>query len=126
MNLRHATDAELGNELLRRREMRENPTTEAPMPAQPLDRQHIRAARRRLPTAHLKPGIRAQLSAGMSPEAVARAVADAVDGLIAFDRIVPGPVGVVAELLDGPVIYAAALVLVREVRRAMERRAAGT
>jgi formaldehyde-activating enzyme involved in methanogenesis len=85
----------------------------------------LRAARRRLPTAHLKPGIRAQLTAGMSPEAIARAVADAVDGLIAFDRIVPGPVGVVAELLDGPVIYAAALVLVCEVRRAMERRAAG-
>jgi formaldehyde-activating enzyme involved in methanogenesis len=86
----------------------------------------VRAARRRLPTQHLKPGIRAQLSAGMSPEAIARAVADAVDGLIAFDRIVPGPVGVVVELLDGPVIYAAALVLVREVRRAMERRAVGT
>jgi hypothetical protein len=53
-------------------------------------------------------------------------VADAVDGLIAFDRIAPGPVGVVAELLDGPVIYGAALVLVREVRRAMERRASGS
>jgi hypothetical protein len=32
VNLRHATDADLGNEILRRREMRENPTTEAPMP----------------------------------------------------------------------------------------------
>jgi hypothetical protein len=126
VNLRHATAADLGNEFLHRREMRENPTTEAPMPALPLDRQRIRAARRRLPTQHLKPGIRAQLSAGMSPEAIARAVADAVDRLIAFDALVPGPVGAVAEVLDGPVIYAAALVLVREVRRAMERAAAGT
>jgi hypothetical protein len=36
VNLRHATDADLGNEILRRREMRENPTPQdKPMPLSP-------------------------------------------------------------------------------------------
>jgi hypothetical protein len=131
MNLRHATDAELGNELLHRREMRENFTTEAPMPAT------------------LTPEAQAEIAALLRSLAslagsAARAAADgilAVDEVIAIGLDVASVAHAVADLVrpngaeaEGARVQATAYrdtarATIRKARRrarAMERRAAGS
>lgn len=81
---------------------------------------HIAHARTRLPPrSWLRARIEPLVLAGQSDDQVARQIATALDGVFALDRVIPGPVGQLAEAVDGEILYAVALPIVRAVRRAL-------
>jgi hypothetical protein len=80
----------------------------------------IAHARTRLPArSWLRARIEPLILAGQSDDQVARQIATALDGLFALDRLIPGPVGQLAEAVDGEILYAVALPIVKGVRRAL-------
>jgi len=81
---------------------------------------HIAHARTRLPPrSWLRARIEPLVLAGQSDDQVARQIATALDGVFALDRVIPGPVGQLAEAVDGEILYAVALPIVRAVRKAL-------
>ena len=88
----------------------------------PEQRRRARAIRRQLRTSHRRTlGDRARelLATGGTREEIARTIATRLDALIPLAEL--GPVGVVAEALDGVVLYLLAWIVVGEVMRASER-----
>ena len=80
----------------------------------------ITHARTRLPPkAWLRARIEPFIIAGETDDQVARQIAAALDGLFALDRLIPGPVGQLAEAIDGELLYAVALPIVKGVRRVL-------
>lgn len=80
----------------------------------------IAHARTRLPSkAWLRLRIEPLIIAGQSDDQVASQIATALDGVFALDRVIPGPVGQLAEAVDGELLYAVALPIVKGVRRAL-------
>ena len=59
--------------------------------------------------------VRAQRAAGRTDDDLARHVADNVDGLLPLGAF--GPVGMVAEVMDGPIAYAIARLILASVRK---------
>jgi len=81
---------------------------------------HIAHARTRLPPrSWLRARIEPLIIAGQSDDQVARQIATALDGIFALDRLIPGPVGQLAEAVDGELLYAVALPIVKGVRKAL-------
>lgn len=79
----------------------------------------LKAARKILPLRSLRTDARTMLAAGRGAEEVARSIADLIDKLLDFKRLLPAPFGWIAEEADGPLAYAIALPLVRGARRAL-------
>ncbi len=81
---------------------------------------HIVHARTRLPPrSWLRARIEPLIVAGQSDDQVARQIATALDGLFALDRLIPGLIGTAAEAIDGELLYAVVLPIVRGVRKAL-------
>lgn len=91
----------------------------------PDQRRRARAIRRQLQREHRRTiGDRARklLAAGGSREEITRTIATTLDAMIPLAEL--GPVGVVAEALDGVVLYLLAWIVVGEVMRARGRQEA--
>ena len=65
--------------------------------------------------------VNARLDAGDTPHAIALEYARDADAVVRIDELVPGVVGTVGELVDGPIEYVAARVLIGFVVRARTR-----
>lgn len=96
-----------------------------------LDRKAARAARKATilaarkalpPRSWLRVRVEPMLTAGLSVEEVARRLATLGDALVAFDRTLPGAIGLALEAIDGEVLYLALLPVVRGIRRGMATR----
>ncbi len=89
------------------------------------DRKRARAIRARLRREHRRPlALRARelLGEGMTPEEVASTLAPVIDALVPLGAL--GPIGVVAEIVDGPIAWVVVLIVAREVARATRARRA--
>lgn len=81
-------------------------------------RQRARAIRRQLRRAHRRPltlRVRELLGQGQTPEQVADALAPMIDALLPLAAL--GPIGVVAEVLDGPVAWFLVRLIAAELTR---------
>lgn len=111
------------------------PTPTKPTRLSPAERQaaraerqkeaRIRRAERILRRAKADRGIKRRLLAGLDDETIARGIADRADTFLDFDGWLNGPIGEpvgdVLEVVDGPALYEAALVLIRAVKAALVR-----
>lgn len=81
----------------------------------PADRKRARAIRARLRREHRRPlALRARelLGEGMTPEEVASTLAPVIDALVPLGAF--GPVGMAAEVLDGPVAWVVVWLIAKE------------
>lgn len=93
--------------------------TVTPTPAQRRRAREIRASLQREHRRALGDRARELLATGGTREEIARTIATRIDALIPLAEL--GPVGVVAEALDGVVLYLLAWIVVGEVLRASKR-----
>ena len=82
-------------------------------------RRRARAIRRALRRAHRRPltlRVRELLATGQTPEQVADALAPVIDALLPLGAL--GPIGAVAEVLDGPIAWWLVKLIAAECQRA--------
>ena len=82
-------------------------------------RQRARTIRRQLRRAHRRPltlRVRELLGQGQTPEQVASTLAPLIDALLPLAAL--GPIGVIAEVLDGPVAWFLVRLVAAECQRA--------
>jgi hypothetical protein len=70
-----------------------------------------------LPWSELREAYDAAVEAGQKPGQAAKRIAELADHVLQFDKLVPGPGGVVLEALDRPLIRAAIVLGLRFTRR---------
>lgn len=89
------------------------------------NRAKVKEAGARLPRPWLRERAKVLLQAGGTVEDAAQRLAEIIDRLLDFEKLVPAPFGLVLEAVDGPVAYAIALPIARAMDRAIRNSSVG-